>query len=311
MDWTEISIETAVADSEAVADICNMADVGGVYIEDYSDLEEGAWEIAHIDLIDEALINKDRTKAIVHCYISEENNAQESLQFITERLNATKIAYKCQSIGVNDADWADNWKNFFKVTEIGERLVICPSWETYDNKQSKTVLKIDPGAAFGTGTHATTSLCLGLLEKYVEKGSSVLDIGSGSGILSIASVLLGAERADGVDIDPTAVKVAKENAELNGVDKSVNYIVGDLADKISGKYNVVCANIVADIIIKLNANIKKYMEKDAVYITSGIIDIREKDVLESFEKCGLVIVDALRKENWCAFALKLKEEADA
>lgn len=311
MNWTEITIETAVSDSEAVADICNMADVGGVYIEDYSDLEEAAWEIAHIDLIDEALINKDRTRALVHCYISEENNAEESLQFITERLNAENIKHTAKTVGVNDKDWADNWKNFFKVTEIGSKLVICPSWEEYDNTEGKTVLKIDPGAAFGTGTHATTSLCLSLLSELVFEGCKVLDIGSGSGILSIASVLLGAQGADGVDIDPTAVKVAKENAEINQVQEKANFIVGDLAEKISGKYDIVCANIVADIIIKLNENIKDYVQKDAVYITSGIIDIRENDVLQSFEKNGLLVVKSLKKDNWCAFALKLREEVNA
>lgn len=305
MDWTEISIKTDTENTETVAAICNMAAVGGVYIEDYSDLET-AWEIAHIDLIDEKLINKDRTKSIIHLYISEENNPQERLQFITERLNFSNIVYQTTVKGVKDSDWADNWKKYFKVTKIGERLVICPSWENYDNKDNKAVLKIDPGAAFGTGTHATTSLCLCLLEKYVKAGKKVLDIGCGSGILSVASVLLGADIAYGVDIDPMAVKVANENAALNMVSSKTRFAVGDLAEKITDKYDIICANIVADIIIKLNANISRYMKENAIYITSGIIDVREKDVKESFSKQGFVIIDEYKKDNWCAFALKLK-----
>lgn len=304
MDWTEILITVPNASTSAAADICNMVLRSGIYIEDYSDLEQSAWDIAHIDLIDEDLINKDRSISVIHLYFSAEDNVAEALAFLEPTLIAAGICYKLDSKSLKDSDWADNWKKYFKVTEIGEKLVICPSWETYENKAGKAVLKINPGAAFGTGTHATTSLCLKLLEKYSKSNDSVLDIGCGSGILSIAACLLGAEFADGVDIDLTSVKVAKENAQINSVIDKTNFIIGDLAEKVSGKYNIVCANIVADIIIKLCDNVKNYMKEDAVFITSGIIDIRAAEVRKAFEKAGLKILDELKQDNWYAFALK-------
>ncbi len=305
MDWTEIVITVDTDKTDIAAAICNMESLGGIYIEDYSDLEQQSYEIAHIDLIDEELINKNRTKSVIHLYVSKEHNVEEKTQFITERLNSENINYQLDLNNLNDADWADNWKKYFKVTEIGKRLVICPAWEKYENKENKAVLKIDPGAAFGTGTHATTSLCLMFLEKHTEKGDTVLDIGCGSGILSVASVLLGAKNAVGVDIDATAVKVAKENAVLNQVADKTEYFVGDLADKVSGKYNIVCANIVADIIMKLNKNVKDYMTDDAVYITSGIIDVRADEVKQSFIDNNFIILEELKKDNWYAFALKV------
>ncbi len=305
MDWTEIVLTVDTDKTDIAAAICNMETLGGIYIEDYSDLEQQSYEIAHIDLIDEELINKNRTKSVIHLYISAEDNAEEKTQFITERLNGEGIAFELCLNSLSDADWADNWKKYFKVTPIGERLVICPAWETYENKDNKAVLKMDPGAAFGTGTHATTSLCLELLEKHVNKGDTLLDIGCGSGILSVAGVLLGAENAVGVDIDATAVKVARENAELNGVTDKTEYFIGDLAEKVSGKYNIVCANIVADIIMKLNENVKDYMLSDAVYITSGIIDIRAEEVKQSFKDNNFVIIEELKKDNWYAFMLKV------
>ena len=304
MNWTEILVTVDTKNTEVCAAICNMAAIGGIYVEDYSDLEQGAWDIAHIDLIDQELIDKDRTKSIIHIYVSEENNFSEAKQFITERLNAEHIDYNIEINGIKDSDWAENWKKFFKVTPVGERLVICPLWEEYNNTNNKTILRIDPGAAFGTGTHATTYLCLQMLDKYVKDGVSVLDIGCGSGILGVASVLLGAHNADGVDIDLTAVKVAKENAVINNVENRTRFIDGDLAEKIDGKYDIICANIVADIIMRLNSNIEDYMKQDALYITSGIIDIRADEVKESFKQCGLTIVEELKKDNWYAFALK-------
>lgn len=310
MDWTEIKITVKNEETENTANICNMILRSGIYIEDYSDLEWGAREIAHIDLIDEELIKKDRSVSVIHLYFSEEDNIPEAMAFLEPTLKNAGIEYALDKESIKEADWADNWKKYFKVTEIGERLVICPSWEEYNNAENKAVLRIDPGAAFGTGTHATTSLCLELLEKYTKTGDRVLDIGTGSGILSIAACLLGAEKADGVDIDPTSVKVAKENSEINKTTQKTNFIVGDLAEKINGRYNIVCANIVADIIIKLTADIDKYMEKDSVYITSGIIDIRVDEVREAFAAANLMVLDEYKRDNWYAFALT-KESFDA
>lgn len=303
MNWTEITVKIPTEYTDTAAAIANMTVPYGIYIEDYSDLEAKAEEIAHIDLIDEELINKDRTEALIHIYISECDNAAEALAFLKERLTVENIPFFCGAEGVNDADWSENWKKYFHATEIGDKLAIVPSWEEYDNKENRKILHIDPGAAFGTGTHATTSLCLSMLENYVAEGSKMLDIGCGSGILSIASVLLGAETAVGVDIDAQSVKTAKENAELNNVSGKTEYIVGDLAYKINGKYNVVCANIVADVVIRLLGDVRTFMEENAVLLVSGIIDARENDVLAAAEKHGFKVKEKQYKDNWCAFAL--------
>lgn len=304
MNWTEITIKVAQKDTDLAAAIANMTVPYGIYIEDYSDLEEKAEEIAHINLIDEELLKKDREVSIIHIYISESDNALEAVEFLKERFTAENISFEVGSIGVDDTDWNENWKKFFHTSEIGEKLVIVPSWEEYDNKNSRTVLNIDPGAAFGTGTHATTSLCLALLENYIKADTKMLDIGTGSGILSIASVLLGAKSAIGVDIDAQSVKTAKENAEINKISDKCEFIVGDLADKISGKYEVVCANIVADVIIKLFENVEQFLEQNGVFIISGIIDMRKDDVLLAAKQKGFEILEEKYKDNWCAFVLK-------
>lgn len=306
MNWTEITVEVAGKDTDSAAAIANMTVPYGIYIEDYSDLEQKAEEIAHINLIDEELLAKDRETSLIHVYIAETDNALEAVEFLKERLRAANIGFKVTAIGVDDSDWNENWKKFFHSTEIGNKLAIVPSWETYDNKQNRVLLHIDPGAAFGTGTHATTSLCLKLLENYVKNDTKVLDIGCGSGILAIASVLLGAENAVGVDIDSQSVKTAKENAEINKISEKCEFIHGDLAEKVTGKYNVVCANIVADVIIKLFKNVSDFMAEDGVLIISGIIDIRKDDVLKKAEEYGFEVIEEQYKENWCAYVLKCK-----
>lgn len=304
MDWTEIKIKVALDDTETAEAIANMVVPYGIYTEDYSELEKDALEIAHIDLIDEELVKKDRTVSIIHIYMSDEQNPLESIEYLRARYEVVGIKCEIVTDSINEAEWADNWKKFFKVTEIGEKLVIRPSWENYENKDGRVVLSIDPGAAFGTGTHATTKMCLELLEKYVAPNCTLLDIGSGSGILSIGAALLGAKKADGVDIDPVAVKVAKENAEINGMQHKTNYILGDLCDKITDKYDVVCANIVADVIISLLSNVENFMKDGSVFLCSGIIDIREGDVKAAFGKYGYEIIDEAECENWRAFAVK-------
>ena len=304
MNWTEITIKVPQKDTDLAAAIANMTVPYGIYIEDYSDLEEKAEEIAHINLIDEQLLAKDRTVSLIHIYISECDNALESLEFLKERFSAENISFEIANKGVNDKDWNENWKKYFHTSEIGEKLVIVPSWETYDNKNNRVVLNIDPGAAFGTGTHATTSLCLSLLENYIDADTNMLDIGTGSGILSIASVLLGAKSAIGIDIDAQSVKTAKENAQINKIGDKCEFIVGDLTDKISGKYNVICANIVADVIIKLFEDVENFLSENGVFIISGIIDIRKDDVLQAASNKGFNVLKECYKDNWCAFVLQ-------
>ncbi len=307
MNFREIAVSVPQKDCDTAAAIANMVVPYGIYVEDYSDLEQGAEEIAHIDLIDEQLLSKNRDICIIHIYITEEENTAEALAFLTERFAAAGIDFTVNEGNVNDADWRDNWKKFFKVTDIGERLVIKPSWEDYKNRDNKAVLNIDPGAAFGTGTHATTKMCLELLDKYTQSGNRVLDIGCGSGILSIAAVLLGAEKAVGVDIDATAVRVSKENAALNDISDKTEYIKGNLTDSISGKYDIICANIVADAILSLLGTVKEFMHDDTMFICSGIIDIRAEEVRAALSENGFAIIDAPKEDNWHAFAARLSE----
>lgn len=301
MDWTEIKIKVPTEYTEEASAIANMTVSHGIYIEDYSDLEQGALEIAHIDLIDEELIEKDRSHSIIHIYISKEVNPTESIQYIKERLGFLNIPYQVLESDISEEEWENNWKKFFKCTEIGERLCVRPVWEEYNNKDNRVVLNIDPGAAFGTGTHPTTSMCLKVLERLVNPKTTLLDIGSGSGILSIAAALLGAEKSVGVDIDPVAVKVAKENAKLNNVENKTQYVLGNLDEEITDKYDIVVANIVADAIIALSDSAQEKMKDTGYFLCSGIIDIRATEVKNALESKGYKIIEEITDNNWFAF----------
>lgn len=303
MDWTEITAKVPTDKTDEAAAIANMTVPYGIYIEDYTNLEADAEKIAHIDLIDEELVNKDRTHSVIHMYIAESDNAVEAVSYLRERFSACGIENEINCVLVDDTDWNENWKKYFKAFEVGERLAVCPSWEQYDNRENRTVISLDPGAAFGTGTHATTSLCLEVLENNVIESTTVLDIGTGSGILAIAANLLGAKSAIGVDIDAQSVKTAVQNAEINGVSDKTEFIVGDLADKISGKYDIVCANIVADVVMRLFDNVANYMKDDGILIVSGIIDIRADEVEKSATEHGFKIEKSLTREEWHCYVL--------
>lgn len=301
-DWTEVKISVNSVDVDRAGDIASMVVPYGIYIEDYSSLEQEAWEIAHIDLIDEELLKKDRTKAIVHVYISPEENPAEAVAFLSERYTAEGIENEIILNQCKNEDWENNWKQYFHPIPVGEKLLIRPTWEDDFEPGDRKVLNIEPGLAFGTGTHETTRLCLETLEKHITPGVSVLDIGCGSGILSIASLLLGAEKAVGVDIDALAVKTAQENGEVNGM-KEPEYTIlqGNLTDKVKGKFDVVVANIVADVIIMFCKDVANFMKDGAVFITSGIIDTREQDVIDAFAKYGFTIKARHTNGGWVCF----------
>lgn len=302
MVWTEIKLKIPTARAEEAAGIANMVVPYGLYLEDYSDLEQQAVEIAHIDLIDEELLQKNRDEAVIHLYLPSNENARESLSFLKERFEAANIPFQADTGKVDPKDFENNWKKYFKSTEIGQRLCICPSWEQYNNKENRRVLKIDPGAAFGTGTHATTAMCLALLDQFAAPGQTVLDIGCGSGILSIAAVLLGAERATGIDIDPVAVKVAQENAALNGLSAKTEFLVGNLNKEITNRYSVVCANIVADVIMALAPDVPGLLAPGGRFLCSGIIDSRAEEVRAALLQAGLQITNTVTESNWVALA---------
>ena len=305
MDWTEVCIRIPAAVVDEAAAIANMVVPYGIYIEDYSDLEIGAREIAHIDLIDEDLLAKERDTALIHLYVSPEENPAEAIAFLRERYTAVGIDHVVESNTVSEADWANNWKKYFKPLPVGEKILICPSWEQTDNPDGRAILSIDPGMAFGTGGHDTTRLVLETLEKYVTEGVDFLDVGCGSGILSIAACLLGAGRALGIDIDALAVKTAIENGELNGLTAPKYEIrLGDLARDVDGQFPVIAANIVADAIIMLSPAIPALLADDGVYIVSGIIDTREQDVLAALDSCGFAVVERHEHGGWICLVCK-------
>ena len=304
MDWTDVTVTVAQPDGERAAAIAQMVAPGGIYIEDYSDLEEGAWEIAHIDLIDEALLQKDRTHTILHIYLEPQENPAEAIAFLQERLAAAGIGYTICTEACRMEDWINNWKKYFHPIEVGKKLLIQPSWEDLQDSRGRTVLHLEPGLAFGTGAHETTRLCMELLEAFVTPDAQVLDVGCGSGILSVAALLLGAKHATGVDIDALAVKTAVENAARNGVGDRFTGIHGSLTEKVSGQFDVVVANIVADVVIELTRDVTKFLKPGGVYLMSGIIDDREPDVLRAL--AGRFEVFNRREDRgWVALAARL------
>jgi ribosomal protein L11 methyltransferase len=229
----------------------------------------------------------------------------DDLAFIRQRTAELSIHGEIELVGVNEEDWANSWKQYYKPLKIGDRIVICPAWEKYTPAEGELVVRMEPGMAFGTGTHETTRLVIRLLEKYTKEGARMLDVGTGTGILAICASRLGAEICRAYDIDPTAVRVARENIKDSGL-TNVTCDQSDLLKQVSlegGAYDLVCANIVADIIIRMTPDVGKYMKDDAVLLASGIIAERCGDVVECFEANGFKVVDMLTDNDWCGLAI--------
>ena len=305
MEWTDIQITVPHPYAETAEAIATMVSNGGIYIEDYSDLEEQAWEIAHVDLIEQELLDQPRDIVKVHMYLAPDENPAEILPLFRERLDAAGIPYELTTAGVEQEDWQNAWKKYYHAMDIGKRLAIVPGWEEYET--DRTVITMDPGMAFGTGTHETTSLCLEVLDERVRGGERVLDIGTGSGILAIAALRLGAACAEGVDIDPMCVRTAGENALRNGVQDRFTVLVGDFSDKASGVYNIITANIVAAAILSLAPHVPALMAPGAVFVASGIIDTRKEEVLAGLRDAGLDPFEVREKRGWVCIVCRKKE----
>ena len=299
MEWTDIQLTVAQKDAEQAEATATMIAEGGIYIEDYSDLEQQVAEIAHVDLIEPELLAKPRDVVIIHIYLEPGTQPAETLGAIQARMEAAGIPYTVRTAGVAQEDWQNGWRKYYHPMEIGRRLAVVPSWQAYDTDRVKLLL--DPGLAFGTGGHETTSLCLEALDELTAGGERVLDIGTGSGILAIAALKLGAACAEGVDIDPVAVRTACENAALNGVAGQFTGLVGDLSDKASGTYQIITANIVANAIISLAPAVPGLLAEGGHFIASGIIDTRAQEVAEALAKAGLTIAQRKDKRGWVCF----------
>lgn len=303
--WTQVRASGARDELDGICAVMSMLDPG-LQIEDYSDLDELILDGVYGDLIDEAVLNADRTKVAVSIYVPDERPLGEYLSFIRERFAANGITAELETVGLSEEDWAENWKQYYHPIKIG-RVVIVPAWEKYEAEDDEITVLMDPGMAFGTGTHETTRLVIGLLDKYIKSGNRILDVGCGSGILSIAASKLGAMACRAYDIDPVAVRVTAENIKDNGTD-NVECGVSDLLAQVdrSMKYDIICANIVADIIIRMTPDVGELLAEDGILFVSGIIEERADEVMSVLRLHGYEEIETFRENGWCASAVRRK-----
>ena len=298
--WIQIKVNCASRDIDTVSSVMSMVD-NGLMIEDFSDVDQ-ILDGVYGDLIDKTILEADRTRAAVSVFIPTIKSPAESELFIKQRLDDIGIEYELTHDGVCEEDWADSWKQYYKPIKTGKRLVIVPIWEEYTPEEGETVVLMDPGMAFGTGTHETTRLVMRIMQDLIKGGERVLDVGTGSGILSICASKLGAKSCNAYDIDPVAVKVARENAKDDGCD-NITVGVSDLlkgVDKSEGKYDFCVANIVSDIIIRMMPDIHEYLMDGAPLILSGIIIDRADEVRASVKANGFTIEREEKENDWVA-----------
>ena len=313
MKWIEVTIKTTTEAVEAITNILDDLRTGGVMIEDPKDFLFQKKSELDWDYVEEEVFNKRNSDGVlIKTYISEERNVMELVETIKQKVSALTgfgIDIGEGSVNldqVNEEDWANEWKKYYKPTKIGQKLVVKPTWEDYEVQDGDLVIELDPGMAFGTGTHETTTMCMRELEKYVREDSKVFDIGCGSGILAIAAAKLGAKDVLAVDLDEVAVKVSKENIELNKVEDKVVALHGNLMEVVNDKADIVVANIIADIIKILAKDIKNFMKDDAIFISSGIIHAKVDEVKASLEENGLEVVEVQSLGEWNAIVSKIK-----
>lgn len=302
--WTQIRVTVKLEELDELTAIMSMVS-NNLQIEDYSDID---LKSCYGDLIDESILNADKTIASVSVYLPQDRSVAECIAFLKERFSMSGLTDpKIETVGVNEEDWANSWKAYYKPIKIGSRLVIVPAWEKYDAKEGELIVRMDPGMAFGTGTHETTRLVIQLLENYTKPGCRMLDVGTGSGILAICASKLGAKECKAYDIDPMAVRVANENIKDSGLE-NITCEVSDLLRQVdkTKPYDLICANIVADIIIRMTPDVGAYMHENTVLLASGIISERSDDVIQCFEKNGFRIVEKLEDNGWCGLAVMKK-----
>ncbi|UPA29791.1 50S ribosomal protein L11 methyltransferase [Terrisporobacter glycolicus] len=313
MNWTEVTVKTTTEAVEAISNILLEERCGGVMIEDPKDFLFQKKNELDWDYVEEEVFNKSNQDGVlIKTYIPEERNVLELVETIKAKISllpsfGLDIGEGTVSLSdVNESDWANEWKKYYKPTKIGQKIVVKPTWEDYDKQESDLIIELDPGMAFGTGTHETTSMCIRELEKYVDESKRVFDIGCGSGILAIAAAKLGGKEVVAGDLDEVAVKVSKENCELNNVSDKVVVKHGSLFEVVEGKADVIVANIIADIIKILANDVSKFLSEDGVFISSGIIHAKIDEVVESLEKNGFEIVEIVKLGEWSAIVSKLK-----
>ena len=308
MDWIELTVHTTTQGAEVVSDALMLSGATGTMVEDRADIPDpdkpnGYWEI-----IDPKLIESLPEDVQVHAWFEPDATFQERLQALRSQLDMNRRlapevdlgTLAIDTVNVKDEDWSEVWKQFYKPFRAGRSLVVKPTWEPYDAKPGDRVIEIDPGMAFGSGTHETTGMCLELLEDAVHGGERVIDVGTGSGILAIGAALLGARDVLAIDIDPTAVKVARENVAHNHLEQTVTTLEGNLLEKVDAQCEVCVANIIADVICMFAAPLNDHIVPGGLFICSGIIKEREQDVTGALLAAGYTILDIRRKGEWVA-----------
>jgi ribosomal protein L11 methyltransferase len=309
-EWIEVEIVTNEEAIEAITAILYNTEVNGVSILDVDDIEFVKKNANYNEYFPEKLSPID-SGAIIRAYYKEENKFEQKLEYIKDSINnLCEFDIDTKGITVNtykvdESQWENNWKKYYKTTKIGNRIIVKPSWEQYEEKDNEIVVELDPGMAFGTGTHETTSLCIKALEKYVCEKHQVFDIGTGSGILAIAAAKLKADKVIGVDLDPVAVKVSLENVEINKVD-NIEILEGNLMDVVKGKADIIIANILADIIILLSEDVKKFLKPQGWFISSGIIKSKLELVSNHLIDLGFSIEEVNVDGEWCCIVAKVK-----
>ncbi len=329
MDWIEIKIYTTSQGIEPVTGLLMTLGINGMIVEDPEDLEAflASPQARRWDYVDEALLERRGQEADIRVFLPENQQGKSQLAQLGRALEQLKADPAAREYGrlswapsqVKETDWANNWKAFFKPFPVGRRLVIKPTWEKWLKEDERIILEIDPGSSFGTGQHHTTRLCLELLERYTGPGMQVLDLGCGSGILFIAALLLGAERAAGVDIEEHSARTAAENAAQNGISpKRYAGFTGDIVSdsqfrKSLGwgrkQYDLITANIVADVILAMAPFFDGFLKEDGRLLISGIIDQRLEEVCQALDCQGFVLAERLGSADWNALAFVKKEVA--
>ncbi len=314
MDWMEYTVLTTTEGSELVAQVLMDAGSAGTMIEDRNDVAANQRPEGHWDIIDEAIAQRIGDDVKVTGYYEADEKLRDRLIYIRselQRLRGMDLGMDLGKLeilehGVAEEDWTESWKKAFKPFRLGSHMVVKPSWEDYDAQPGDHIIEIDPGMAFGTGTHETTGMCVELVEKYVRPGDACIDIGTGTGILAIAAAHMGARHVLATDLDAVAVRVAAENVRHNGFGDKIDVRCGDLLEAVDAgtQADVIIANIIADVIIGLAAPVKPYLRKGGVFICSGIAVNRLDDVLDALKAAGYTPLDVETKGEWSAVAAR-------